>query len=116
MSVTFQTADAAGLLRRFDAALTQAEVKGRILTWRKHEDARHYTHTSAQWQGQAYFSTLVGADGLIFHIVRSTARPVSVAAYAFYHGHLVETFLNHFDREFNAATSTSLPSEGDRCS
>jgi hypothetical protein len=36
--------------------------------------------------------------------------------YAYYHGHLIETFLNHFDKDFTKAEATSLPTSGDHCS
>jgi hypothetical protein len=41
---------------------------------------------------------------------------VTSVVYAYYHGHLIETFLNHFDKDFTKGEATALPTSGDNCS
>ena len=115
MSVIFQTRDPKQLLEAFDAAILKRELKGKITTWVKHSDMIHYTHTAAQWRYQAFLAPKVGEMELTFNIIRNKTSPVSTATYSFYHGHLIETFLNHFDQLFESANATAMPASGDRC-
>jgi hypothetical protein len=39
---------------------------------------------------------------------------VSVTAYGYYHGHLIETFLNHFDNMFKVGAATASPTAPDK--
>jgi hypothetical protein len=38
---------------------------------------------------------------------------VTKIVYGYYHGHLIETFLNHFDSDFSDGSATALPAAGD---
>ncbi len=115
MSVCFWTDDPSGLLKKFDARIAQTEQKGKIETWVKHEDGKHYSHTSAQWKNKAFFKPSVAQGKLVFNIVKPQNQNVTKVVYGFYHGHLTETFLNHFDDDFSTAGSTARCATGDRC-
>ena len=36
--------------------------------------------------------------------------------YGYYHGHLIETFLNHFDQSFSQGAASALPTNNDKVS
>lgn len=111
MAVHFKCADPHALMRDFDARIAQTEPVGRITTWEK-IDGRHYTHRSAEWVRKAFFKCEVQAGQLTFFIVKPRDSILTTRAYAYYHGHLIETFLAHFDAQFTAAVS-ALPEQGD---
>jgi hypothetical protein len=46
MAIHFTTASAGSLLKEFDARISQTEAKGKITTWVKSDDGKHYTHYS----------------------------------------------------------------------
>lgn len=112
MSLTFTTNDPATLLKAFDAAIAQTEVKGRINTWKKTANG-NYTHTSDQWKGKAYFKPAVIQGALRFTIFPPKDTQLGSYEYAYYHGHLTETFLYHFDAMFEEGLSTAQASHGD---
>ncbi|KTT33848.1 hypothetical protein SB18R_03355 [Pseudomonas oryzihabitans] len=113
MSLTFTTSAPQALLKKFDGAISQEEAKGKINTWKKMPDGS-YTHTSDQWGDSAYFIPSFTREGLRFNISPPKGRGLSSYTYAFYHGHLTECFLYHFERDFLTAISTALASAGDR--
>jgi len=115
MSVTFQTQNPQQLLDAFDAAILKREPTGKIVTWVKHGDMIHYTHTAPQWRYKAYFTATITAAELKFCIIRNKDVAVSTIAYSFYHGHLIQTFLDHFDQLFSVASASAMPTSGDRC-
>jgi hypothetical protein len=109
------TADAKGLLAAFDARIAQDEPKGKIATWQRvvQDNGVFYTHKSAEWAREAFFTPVVKADRLTFNIIKPTTKNVTRVAYGYYHGHLTETFLNHFDDRFSTAVSSARPETGD---
>ena len=111
--LTFQTDDPTALLKAFDNAIARGDQKGGITTWQK--IGNDYTHVAAQWQMKAYFEPRIEAGKLVFNIVKNKSTDVSVTVYGYYHGHLLETFLNHFDRLFYGAACTPLCAGGDYC-
>lgn len=113
MAVHFHCEDPQGLLAAFNDRITQTEAKEKITTWQLHTDGIHYTHRAADWTRKAWFKARVSADTLTFHIVRTQDQNVTTIAYAYYHGHLIETFLAHFDHMFSSAQATALPVTGD---
>lgn len=114
MAVHFQCIAPGELLRAFDACIAQQEpAAGRITTWEKHADGKHYTHRAAEWSGQAWFKAHVQDGQLSFLIVKPRSADVTARAYAYYHGHLIETFLAHFDLRFSRAVASALPDNGD---
>ena len=112
--ITFNTSDPAALLRLFDAAIIKGHAKGGITTWQK--IGGDYTHAAPQWAQKAYFEPHIALGKLNFNIVKNKSTNVTALVYAYYHGHLLETFLNHFDVNFTNAISTALPVAGDLCS
>ncbi|OGT54755.1 MAG: hypothetical protein A3E01_18755 [Gammaproteobacteria bacterium RIFCSPHIGHO2_12_FULL_63_22] len=113
MAIHFLTPDPASLLKEFDARIHQTEAEGKITTWEKLEDGKHYTHKAADWKSKAYFKPSVGKDRLTFNIIRPKDKSVTVPVYGYYHGHLMETFLNHFDKKFTTSMTSALPEAGD---
>jgi hypothetical protein len=112
--ITFQTNNSAGLLRLFDEAIAKGSATGGIATWEK--IGSYYTHRADRWAKKAYFTATAGANGLIFNIVKNKASNITVLVYGYYHGHLLETFLNHFDKKFIGASCTPVCEAGDICS
>lgn len=113
MAITFDTASPEALLKAFDDRIKQTEQKGKITTWEKHRDGTHYTHKAEDWRNKAFLKSAVHQGKLVFNIIAPKDGAVSSAAYAYYHGHLIETFLNHFDTQFFNASASAMPIAGD---
>ena len=113
MAIYLSTLDASGLLKKFDAAINKIEQKGKITTWEIHPDGKHYTHKASEWKSKAFLRAVVENNQLKFNIVAPKNGTVSSLVYAYYHGHLIETFLSHFDNCFVNAMSSSYPESGD---
>jgi len=79
-------------------------------------EVAYYTHTSDNWHGKAYLRPALENGQLTFNIIRPADQNISTTVYGYYHGHLTETFLNHFDNAFLVATSTARPVAGDQVS
>lgn len=116
MAVHFHCDAPQTLLTAFKARIAQTEQKGKITTWELHSDGQHYTHRAADWNRKAWMRPSIQPDRLTFNIVRSQKSSVSSVAYAYYHGHLIETFLAHFDNVFSIASASAMPEAGDRIS
>jgi hypothetical protein len=115
MSVYFYTDNPDGLLNSFNFRITQSEPEGKITTWERSDDGKYYTHKAVQWTKKAWFQPTVDSDKLRFNIIKPGDANVTVAVYGYYHGHLIETFLNHFDKRFTASRASALPTEKDFC-
>lgn len=116
MSVIFHTAKPETLLSEFDKRIEQKEANGKITTWQKSDDGEYYTHKATDWAKKAWFKPSTSDGRLTFNIVEPKNRNVTTLVYAYYHGHLIETFLNHFDQDFSSAQATALAASGDKCS
>lgn len=114
MAVYFWTGEAGALLRKFNERIEQAEPKGKITTWIRSSDGKYYTHKAPEWAKEAWFKPTIEEKRLRFNIIKPDNKNVSNVAYAYYHGHLIETFLNHFDRDFSSGQATALASSDDR--
>jgi hypothetical protein len=101
------------LLNAFRARIKQTEAAGKITTWEISEDGKYYTHKAADWAKKAWFSASPGVDRLTFNIIKPKNATVKMLVYGYYHGHLIETFLNHFDQSFSSGCATALPAAGD---
>lgn len=113
MAVRFFTDSPASLLKAFDAKIEQKEREGSITTWVKTK-LGNYTHTS-RWGKKAYFRPNTNLkDRLLFNIVPPEGQVVEPEVYSFYHGHLIETFLNHFPEKFTVGAASAKPTEQDR--
>jgi hypothetical protein len=115
MAAIFYTEKPKTLLSEFDKRIEQKEAKGKITTWEKSADGKFYTHKAAEWTKKAWFKPSTSDGRLTFNIVKPKDKNVTTLVYAYYHGHLIETFLNHFDKDFSSAEATALPTSGDNC-
>jgi hypothetical protein len=116
MADYFFTGNAQSLLDLFNEKIDQEEPKGKITTWKRSDDRVYYTHSSANWNKKAWFKPVIEPDRLIFNIIKPKSSNITTMIYGYYHGHLIETFLNHFDQEFSSARASPLPASGDICS
>lgn len=116
MAVTFVTSDAKNLLKEFNARIDQTEKKGKIETWMKSDDGKYYTHTAKDWTKKAWFKPDAQDGKLVFNIIKPKSSNISTVTYGYYHGHLTETFLNHFDSDFTQAQSSAKPTSSDNVS
>jgi hypothetical protein len=113
MAIHFTTKDAKSLLEAFDARIAQSEPKGKITTWEKSDDGKYYTHKAPEWNKKAWLRPKIEASQLTFNIIKPKNKNVTAVAYAYYHGHLIETFLNHFDNSFQNGVASALPETDD---
>jgi len=114
MAVIFLTDSPAKLLAEFDSRIKQTELKGKITTWERDSDG-DYTHKADDWKNKAWFKTVKGSDRLTFNIIAPKDKVIETVVYGYYHGHLVETFLNHFDSMFSNASASAGCTSADRC-
>jgi hypothetical protein len=116
MAVHFYTDSPKALLAKFNAAIQQKEAKGKIDTWELSDDGKYYTHTAERWTKKAWFKPSASESLLTFNIFKPKDRNVTSPFYAYDHGHLIETFLNHFDADFTSTAATALAAADDLCS
>ncbi|PWE46153.1 hypothetical protein C9I50_00270 [Pseudomonas prosekii] len=112
MAVNFFTSNPNDLLDSFNKCIDQEELKGKITTWVR-DDAGDYTHVADNWKWKAWFRPKVIEGALVFNILGRTNVAMTTTVYGYYHGHLTETFLNHFDKKFTSGSSTALPTKDD---
>src|ERR1700722_15632305 len=110
MAVYFLTNNAAGLLKAFNQAIanTQPANGSRVTTWRHvlHQGQNFYTHTSANWADKCWFRADVEDNRLAIHILPFQNVKLTRETYAYYAGHLIETFIRHFPTIFTMAQAT----------
>lgn len=106
MAVEFKTDKPEELLKKFDARIAQTAKKGSIETWEKRGD--RYTHKAAEWANKAFFKAKVEVGLLRFAISKPEKGDLLLKVYAYYHGHLIETFINHFSDDFTQATAKPI--------
>jgi hypothetical protein len=115
MADYFYTDTPQWLLDEFNKRIDQKESKGKITTWERSDDGVYYTHKSTEWGKKAWFKPKVESGKLTFNIIKTKTTNVTRVVYGYYHGHLIETFLNHFDKDFSKAEATALAASGDVC-
>jgi hypothetical protein len=116
MAATFITSKPNSLLAEFNKRIEQTEAEGKITTWERSDDKEYYTHKSQEWRYKAWFKPKIENEKLIFNIIKPKNEKISTVVYGYYHGHIIETFLNHFDKAFSKAEAAAMPINGDRCS
>jgi hypothetical protein len=116
MAVYIDTNEAAALFDLFKIKVEQREAEGKITTWKLSNDKQYFTHAAKQWEYAAWMKPSVENGRLAFYIIKPRNKDVSQTAYGFYHGHMIETFLNHFDLRFDSAQATALPEALDKVS
>ena len=114
MAIHFSSSDPAALLEAFDARISQSEPKGKITTWEKSGDGIYYTHKSSEWTRKAWFKPSIKTGLLTFNVIKPQNQNVSITVYGYYHGHLLETFLNHFNKSFTVGSASALPEASDK--
>ncbi|WP_311968936.1 hypothetical protein [Pseudomonas baltica] len=112
MAVDFITNRPHSLLDSFKARIDQADPSGRVNTWEYDADG-DFTHKAPQWHLKAWMRPNIREGKLTFGIIGPEGKEMPYEVYGYYHGHLTETFLNHFDLEFSSAQSTALPTGDD---
>ncbi|WP_286952854.1 MULTISPECIES: hypothetical protein [unclassified Pseudomonas] len=114
MSVKFYTTNPTDLLKSFKEKINQKEQDGSIATWEITKSG-HFTHKGKQYARDAFFwGEARPQDGvLLFKIIRPQGQVINTRVYGYYHGHLIETFLNHFDTRFRSASASAMPADGD---
>ncbi len=113
MAIHFLTAYSNLLLQEFNKRIEQKETTGKIITWERSADLEYYTHKAEEWTKKAWFKPLVSDGKLSFFMIKSKGLAISVVVYGYYHGHLAETFLNHFDKDFIEIRTSALLTMGD---
>lgn len=115
MAVRFLTEASTSLLKKFNDAIEQEDPKGKITTWEKsvHNKVAYYTHKAKEWNKKAYFKMAQDSDRLRFNIVAPKGSKISQDVYAYYHGHLLETFVRHFPKAFTDGRVSSTAQKED---
>ena len=108
--LTFLTTKPQALLNSFNADITG----GHITTWEKDKDG-DFTHKASQWKSRAWLRPeVVAGTSLKFTIIFSNGEKERRLVYSYYHGHLIETFLNHLSEGFTPnVQATPNPSGAD---
>ncbi len=97
--------------------VNQQEAEGKITTWKQHSDGKHFTHTAKEWRDKAFMKPTVESGRLVFNIIKPQNSTITWIVYAYYHGHLLETFINHFSTTTLLwGLATPQPATGDVCS
>ena len=108
MAARFYTEKPKTLLRKFNEAIDAGEIR----TWERDADG-DYTHKASQWAKKAWFRPRTFEDRLVFNILRPEGKSVDRTVYGYYHGHLIETFLVHFEENFTTGAATAKPTSDD---
>lgn len=107
--LTFLTARPKALLSAFQKAIED----GDITTWDEDSEG-DFTHLASQWTKRAWMRPeVVVGTSLRFAIVFRKNETDRRLVYAYYHGHLLETFLNHFADQFTKAEASPNPTGAD---
>jgi len=108
MAIYFLTNSSRALLAAFDQAIDG----GHITTWERDADG-DYTHKAANWRQKLWLIAIAENQQLAFYTIPPKDRRIQLADYAYYHGHLLETFINHFPDQFSSASATprAVPSD-----
>ncbi|MDM9594979.1 hypothetical protein QU617_16865 [Pseudomonas guariconensis] len=113
MAVNFFTSNPKALLDKFNERIDQEDLKGKITTWVRDKDG-DFTHVADDWKNKAWFRPKIIDGALVFNILGRQTVVMPTVVYGYYHGHLTETFLNHFDQMFSSSSSTALATKDDR--
>lgn len=107
MAIYFTTNDPKGLLKAFNDAVDQ----GHITTWER-DSAGDYTHKAQEWKRKLWLRPTPETGRLAFYTIPPQGQKIQRKDFAYYHGHLIETFINHFWKAFALAQAT--PSGDDK--
>ncbi|HZL00863.1 MAG TPA: hypothetical protein VFC47_13310 [Caulobacteraceae bacterium] len=94
--LTFPTTRPQALLNSLSKAIRDDD----ITTWTEDSEG-DFTHKAVQWRSRAWLRPeVVSATSLRFTIIFRENESDRRAVYSFYHGHMIETFINHFPNDF----------------
>lgn len=108
MAIIVRTSNPVTLLKAIKAGIEQKHIE----TWLYDADG-DFTHSPEQWRNQAWLRPTLGDGELVLRIMPPVNTRMSRTVYAVYHGRFIEMLLTHFDRSFESARATALPSRGD---
>lgn len=100
MTLKFRTDTPADLLAAFKKLINQRERKGKIDTWEEYDGG--FRHTAPDWKARGLFRSSISGDGK--YLLFSMKKVEDPFAYAYYHGHLLQTFIEHLNARFQWAT------------
>lgn len=106
MALYFNSSNPAQLQKLFEDAVALGGKKGGISTWEKHKDGNYFTHIGGQFGRDAWFQPKVEKDRLVFNLLIVQGKQFDPMVYAYYHGHLIETMIHHFESAFTLASAT----------
>ncbi len=109
MSIRFRAPNPAQLLDSFKKAIKD----GKITTWTCNTNG-DFTHKADQWKNKAWLRPTTTASELVFKILPPQGSTVSTVVYGYYHGHIIETMLTHFDDQFYSADASATVRDGDQ--
>jgi len=101
MAIYFTTETPRGLLKAFNDAVDQ----GDITTWERDSDG-DYTHKAQDWKKKLWLTPTPETHRLAFYTIPPSGKKLARKDFAYYHGHLIETFINHFPKIFDLAQAT----------
>lgn len=97
--IRFWTENPQGLLNKFKELINQDEPKGRINTWEEHKDG--FRHTAKDWKETGLMEPVIADDKKSLYFKMTVAK--GEYAYSYYHGHLLQTFIEHLSKHFKSA-------------
>ncbi len=111
MATFLATNNAAGLIAAFNQAIANhARHSGspRVTTWKHvvHEGNNFYMHTAQEWTSKAWFRGDAEPNRAAFYIKPVQNVILTRTVYAYYAGHLIETFIRDFPTLFTGAQAT----------
>src|SRR3954466_14721295 len=109
MAIYFSTDKARALHTAFDKAING----GHITTWDRDADG-DYTHKAANWKQKLWLRASEESQRLAFYTIPPKDKNIQLVDYAYYHGHLIETFINHFPSDFSQASATPRGTANDK--
>jgi hypothetical protein len=101
MAIYLATDTPTALHSAFDKAIDNKS----ITTWERDSDG-DYTHKAANWTKKLWLRPSQENGRLAFYTVPPKDTKIQRVDYAYYHGHLIETFINHFPSNFSIASAT----------
>lgn len=113
MALYFDSSNPAQLLKLFEDAVALGGKKGGISTWVKHSSGNFFAHIGDQFEKCAWFQPKVETSRLALYLIITEGKKYDSMAYAYYHGHLIETMIHHFDSAFTLASATPQGVVGD---
>ena len=108
MSIFFVAKNPEALLQNFKDLIEQTEQEGKIKTWEQHNGG--FRHTAPEVKSYGIFEPHFGTEKngqkwLRFDLKLSKIKHNDPEyAYAYFHGHLLQAFIVHLNKEFDWAT------------